>query len=223
MNKNKKCWVLFLSWWVGLVLSASADLAPVLNPIGNKQVRAGETLSFTLSAASPSGKPLFFSAKDLPANAALNSNTGYFNWIPDASQVGTYHFTFIVSDNGSPVLTSSETIVTLSSANDQAARINGFPLAFPSPYNIISGGNITLQYSLSQSADIDVIIVGANGQIIKKLSVFAGEEGGKMGINKLLWDVKTDFGTPASSGIYIGAVIDKKNQGILGKIKIVIY
>jgi flagellar hook assembly protein FlgD len=102
-------------------------------------------------------------------------------------------------------------------------RIVDTPLSFPSPYNPSSGSPVTLQYSLSQDADLNIFIFGSSGQIVKKLSALKGSEGGKAGQNKLTWDGRTDFGTIISNGIYVGTIVDKDSQQLLGKVKLVIY
>ena len=73
--------------------------APVLNPVGNKTVTAGQTLSFTISATDPDGDSLTYSAFNLPAGAGFNASTRTFTWTPAAGQVGYYqNIRFQVSD-----------------------------------------------------------------------------------------------------------------------------
>jgi CSLREA domain-containing protein len=64
--------------------------APVLDPIGDKTVQAGQTLAFTATAtpAEP-GDTLTFDGPDLPPGATL-SPAGAFSWTPTAAQVGSY-------------------------------------------------------------------------------------------------------------------------------------
>lgn len=87
---------------------------PVLDPIGDKTVNEGQTLSFTISATDPDGDPLTYSASDLPFGASFNA-TGKFSWTPGYNQTGSYQVTFTVSDGS---LTDSETItITLIDVN----------------------------------------------------------------------------------------------------------
>ncbi len=83
---------------------------PVLNPIGNQSVDLGNSLTLNLTATDPNSDPLTFSASPLPLpnNATLNASTGEFNLTPDATQVGSFSLTFIVSDG---LLTDSETVI----------------------------------------------------------------------------------------------------------------
>jgi len=102
-------------------------------------------------------------------------------------------------------------------------RLVGAPLSFPSPYNPAAGVPVTLQYTLTQSADIDIYIFGSSLQILKKLSAFKDGEGGRAGLNKIAWDGRTDFGTIISNGIYLATIVNREDQKVLGKIKIVVY
>jgi hypothetical protein len=69
--------------------------------------RAGQNLSFSLSAADPDNDHLVYSAANLPPGATFNSQTGEFSWTPGYDQAGTYDVHFEVSDGS---LTDSEDI-----------------------------------------------------------------------------------------------------------------
>ena len=93
-----------------------ANRPPVLNPIGNKTVAVGNTLTFTVSATDPDNDPLTYSVAPLPlpANASFSTTTRVFTFTPTASQVGSFNLTFAVSDGRGG--TASETIsVTVTS------------------------------------------------------------------------------------------------------------
>jgi hypothetical protein len=100
----------------GLVAtSASVDITvikpnrpPVLSPIGDKTVRIGSTLNFTVSATDLDGDALIYSVAPLPANAAFSASTRIFAFTPVVSQVGLFSLTFAVSDGKGG--TASETI-----------------------------------------------------------------------------------------------------------------
>ena len=86
--------------------------APVLDAIGDKMVRWGNTLTFT-ATASDSDVPsntLVFSLVNAPAGASIHMNTGAFSWIPTSVQLGSHMFRVRVTDNGSPSLFDEETI-----------------------------------------------------------------------------------------------------------------
>jgi hypothetical protein len=88
--------------------------APVLNPIGNKSVDQGATLSFTVTASDDSGPPaLSADLSALPAvnNADFDPDTGDFSWMPLVTDVGrTYTVVFTATDLVDPLLTDSEPV-----------------------------------------------------------------------------------------------------------------
>jgi hypothetical protein len=72
-------------------VSVSSDnLAPVLDPVGNKSVNEGQLLQFTVTASDPDGDNLTYSAGSLPAGASFDPGTQTFTWTPGYSQSGTY-------------------------------------------------------------------------------------------------------------------------------------
>ncbi|PYM17815.1 MAG: hypothetical protein DMD78_29125 [Candidatus Rokuibacteriota bacterium] len=85
-----------------------ANRPPVLDPIGNKTVQIGTTLTFTVSGSDPDGDTLTFSAAPLPPNASFDPGTRTFAFTPDAIQVGSVDVTFTASDGRGG--TASETI-----------------------------------------------------------------------------------------------------------------
>jgi pectin methylesterase-like acyl-CoA thioesterase len=100
----------------GAVTSDSASLtvgntAPTLNPIGDAVINAGQTLIITNVASDPDvpTQTLSFSLLTAPATAAIDTNSGVFTWRPSVSDAGTINpVTVQVSDNGTPVLSASQ-------------------------------------------------------------------------------------------------------------------
>ncbi|MGH7827992.1 MAG: PKD domain-containing protein, partial [Candidatus Binatia bacterium] len=76
--------------------TATISAALVLNPIGNKIVNLGETLTFTVAASNPNGQPvgLFLGPLPLPNHATFNAGSGLFTFRPDTTQVGSFQLTF---------------------------------------------------------------------------------------------------------------------------------
>lgn len=129
--------------------------APILSPIGNKQVALGQTLSFTLSARDPDGDTLTYSVSNLPS-VTLNSRTGAFSWTP--TQIGNYPVTFKVSDGS---LEASETITivvtTASGQSNTPVKITSSPLTeavkdklYSYQVKVLNQENDKLVYSLTQ-------------------------------------------------------------------------
>ena len=99
------------------------NLAPVLAAIGNQSVNEGATLSFTATAtdADVPANTLTYSldGASLALGMSINSSTGAFSWTPTEAQGGlTPAVTITVTDNGSGLLTDSETFsITVGDTN----------------------------------------------------------------------------------------------------------
>ena len=78
------------------------NMPPVLDPIGNRTVDEGQTLSFTATASDPDSPPnsLSFSLDAAaPAGASIDPNTGVFTWTPTEDQgPGSFQVTVRASD-----------------------------------------------------------------------------------------------------------------------------
>ncbi|MBD2365063.1 tandem-95 repeat protein [Anabaena minutissima FACHB-250] len=93
------------------VTVTEVNAPPVLNAIGDRQIKLGETLTFTATATDPDvpANLLSFSLDTETAiNATLDTTTGEFSWTP--TEAGTFDITLRVTDNGTPSLSDSETI-----------------------------------------------------------------------------------------------------------------
>jgi len=95
-----------------IVLSPSlSNRPPVLAPIGDQHVRAGEPLLVSLSASDPDLDALAFSARGLPVGAQLHDLGGgaaELRWTPSSSQLGDFMVVVAVADDGVPAETDSE-------------------------------------------------------------------------------------------------------------------
>ncbi len=102
---------------VNITVLPPPNRSPVLDPIGNRTVNVGNTLTFTVTGSDLDGDPLTFSVSPLalPANATFEPTTGIFTFTPATSQVGMVQLTFFVADGRGGV--ASETItITVTSA-----------------------------------------------------------------------------------------------------------
>lgn len=76
-----------------------SNISPILSPIGDKTVKAGENLEINVEASDPDGDNLIYSAENLPDGAIFDAYTGKFTWTPEYSQEGLYqNIIFKVSD-----------------------------------------------------------------------------------------------------------------------------
>ncbi len=109
---------------IGYDILTAANQAPVLDPIGNQNVDEGSQLAFMATATDPdAGDQLTFSLGiGAPAGAAINPTTGAFTWTPDDSSAIPVSIDIIVTDDGTPNLTDTETIqVTVNNVAPTAA------------------------------------------------------------------------------------------------------
>ena len=93
---------------------------PVLDPVGDQSVDELVLLTFTATASDPDvGDNLLFSLSGGPAGASIDPNSGVFGWTPTEAQgPGSYTFSVVVTDDGTPNLTDSESItVTVNEVN----------------------------------------------------------------------------------------------------------
>jgi PKD repeat protein len=140
------------------VYGECANEAPVLHPIGDKEVNVASTLEFTITAFDQDTDPLVYSAhlansESLPAGITItqSDNTGIFTWTPTEEQGGLYSITFVVSDG---VLTDEETITI---------KVNRAPV-----FNTIEDQSVneadTLELVISATdADADALSYTAEG------------------------------------------------------------
>ena len=146
-----------------MVTVNEVNIAPVLAAIGNKNIPANDLFVLNLSAtdADRPNNSLTYSISGAPSGANLVGNT--FSWTPSSSQSpGDYPITFSVSDNGSPVLTDSETI-TISVYNVPNVNViesNGS--------TILAEETLTDTYQVvlnTQPTDIVTVIINSDSQV----------------------------------------------------------
>jgi hypothetical protein len=89
------------------VIVRTANAAPVLVPIGNKQLFEGQLFELHLVAADADGDMLTYSAATLPPGALFDAQTGVLRWTPHLFQAGDYSVTFNVTDGNK---SASETV-----------------------------------------------------------------------------------------------------------------
>ncbi len=94
----------------------NVNRAPTFGLVGSQQVLEHENLTFTVSAVDSDGDAVTLSAVGLPSGATFNPTTGEFSWTPEYPLAGVYTPTFIATDNGTPVATSSiDVVITVGS------------------------------------------------------------------------------------------------------------
>jgi len=102
--------------------------------------------------------------------------------------------------------------------------IIGEIVTFPSPYSPTKNmEGVTIQYTLSDNADIEVYIFNIGGEIAKRFSCPTGSEGGRVGLNQIKWNGQLDTGGVIGNGIYLGVVVAKRENKRLAKLKVNVF
>jgi hypothetical protein len=136
------------------IIVSEINSAPVLNPIGDKNASEGRQLSFTASASDsdlPAQALTFSLGAGAPAGAVIGTANGLFSWTPPTGSPATNSITVVVTDNGSPVLTASQTFAVIVVHAPRMSTIS------------VSGGVATLvwesfpgkHYQLQRSSDLE--------------------------------------------------------------------
>ena len=125
------------------VLGLVTNTPPVLAAITNRSVNVGQTVAFTASATDTDAPPqtLTFALLAGTTNATLITNSGAFSFRPLVTQANsTNNFTLKVSDNGSPVLSATQSFYIAVNPLT-AAGIGNVSVAGNQPSFQVSGQN----------------------------------------------------------------------------------
>src|SRR5205823_5625548 len=98
------------------VVVREVNTAPVLAAIPNRTNYLGTSVSFTATATDqdiPANILTFSLGTNSPSGAVINPNTGVFQWTIPGPNSSTNSITVIVTDNGSPTLSSSQTFTVV--------------------------------------------------------------------------------------------------------------
>lgn len=138
-----------------VTLSDNTNTAPVLNPIADRTLIAGQTLTFTnvVTDADLPPQTLTFSLIAPPPGATVNSSNGIFNWRPTLAQSpATHPFSVNVTDSGTPSLSATQTfLVTVT----QPARPAASALAFSNgQFRVTISGDSGPDYMIYASTNL---------------------------------------------------------------------
>jgi hypothetical protein len=113
---------------------------PVLANPGNKSVNENALLTFAIFATDANGDAITYSMSGGPAGASLSGNT--FSLTPSYSQAGIYQIGFYATDEGTPVMSDTQTItVTVNEVNR--------PPVLVSPGDRFENENVPFSFILS--------------------------------------------------------------------------
>ena len=130
------------------------NLLPVLAPIGNRTNTEMTLLTFTASATDADVPTQIFTyglGTNAPSGAVIDPVSGVFTWTPSEAQgPSTNLVTVLVWDNGSPVLTNSETITIV------ITEVNLVPVLTPIGNKTNSEGSLLTFTATATDADLPV-------------------------------------------------------------------
>jgi hypothetical protein len=157
---------------VVVVTGAPPNTAPVLAPIADRTINAGQRLWITNSATDSDLPPqtLTFSLADgAPKNLSLDPVTGLLGWRPTSAQGGTTNLiSVVVSDNGSPSMSATQsftvivvpipipTIVSVSSTNVSPGSSSLLHLSLASSEPVT---NLTFHVQVAENRLTNLVLV----------------------------------------------------------------
>jgi len=95
-----------------VVMVQEVNVAPVLSPIPRRSIYVGETLSFAAVASDtdiPANVLTFTLGSTAPSGASINGS-GSFTWPTIGASPGAYSFDVVVTDDGVPALSATQTV-----------------------------------------------------------------------------------------------------------------
>jgi hypothetical protein len=97
------------------VVAPGSNTAPVLAPLGTHRLLLGQSLSLTAQAADADlpVQTLTFAVLSGPGGLTVNPASGQIAWTPGAGQLGTNLAIVTVADNGTPVMSATNTLTVL--------------------------------------------------------------------------------------------------------------
>ena len=177
-------------WSLSLRVSTAPNTPPVLAPSTNLTVDVGQLATFTVKATDadlPAQYLSFRLGAGSPAGATLTSG-GVFAWTPTAAQAGTNTFPVVVTDSGSPALSSTGLVTTVvryaqvAFSNSQNFSIPSLGSAdlYPSVVTVATTGVVyEARIALSglrhpRPSDLDVLLVNPAGVAVLLMSDCGG-------------------------------------------------
>ena len=147
------------------VTVSEVNTSPTLTAIADQAIDIGSTLQFAVAASDrdePAQTLAFSLGEGAPAGATIDPSSGVFSWSPTEEQTpGDYVASIVVTDDGDPALSDSQSITIILSAVSDSAPVlaeigsktiaEGTVLTFAASATDADQGQ-TLSYSLDEDA-----------------------------------------------------------------------
>jgi hypothetical protein len=141
---------------VDITIADVGNQAPVLDSIGLQTVAEGSNLNFNITGSDPDLDSVYFSAENLPTNAAFadsGNGVGNFDFSPDFGQEGVYFVTFKIFDGA---LVDSEVVEIDVTGTNQIPVLAAIGAQ-------VTDENVNLNFTVSATdADGDSIILSTS-------------------------------------------------------------
>ncbi|MHC4994060.1 MAG: putative Ig domain-containing protein, partial [Planctomycetota bacterium] len=108
------------------IVVRDSNAAPVLLPVGDREVDELDTLTIALSAQDADGDPLTYAVVNAPAGSAFDAATGLFTWEPNIFSAGDYGPIIFAASDG--LGSSFETIAITVHNTNQAPQLTPLPV-----------------------------------------------------------------------------------------------
>jgi hypothetical protein len=111
------------------VVVNEVNAAPVLAPVSGQSVHYGFPVTAQAAAtdADLPAQTLTYSLASAPASATIDASSGAISWTPSQDQLGSNPFTVVVTDNGSPALSATNTFTITVTGNESRLEIKRLP------------------------------------------------------------------------------------------------
>ncbi|OIO65417.1 hypothetical protein COY28_00765 [Candidatus Woesearchaeota archaeon CG_4_10_14_0_2_um_filter_57_5] len=118
------------------------NLPPVIGPLADVRIDAGQPLAFQVQAADPEGQALTYVSDNLPEDATFDGQTGAFYWQTAEQDIGEHLLRFAVSDRVQTA-TASLLVQVVSPNRPPILRIDASPRSGSSPLTVHLSAQVT--------------------------------------------------------------------------------
>ncbi len=141
-----------------VTFTVNAAPNPVLDPVGDRTITMGETLSIQLASTDTAGNGVFYTVITPPSGSTFDNNSGLFTWTPTAA--GTFGVTFVVTGNAGGSVSERITITV-----NPASANNAPVLTTIGPQTATVGTVKTITLTATDADTSDVLVYSRSGTL----------------------------------------------------------